>query len=375
MGESVPKPVDQVANPICIDPGTMSLHRTPKPGAVCGSYHPHSTTRRPITVDTLIFDEDQMTSFFRSVSRAKSMERHVQIRWKDYDESKVLNFMYAVMPWKGKPGTLEVDLGAEEVIHREEAEGTEHLWTAFLEKSARGPAVLTEYLRAEERARARCLETVASALEEVRTLTNEIIQETKRGIFKLAVIKASATITVKTIGALRGGAPLFAQNSFLGKAFLTPGFLIGTGYDLSLNLIDNWDKTTEGKVVGVSSKLEEKAGKKVLTTVLKNAAETYSPSGKATHQLGWLPKRLQEMEQRLLKETDGELARKFARDSRRLARAQAEVASSRRIAGALNSVKFFFLAKDWYKAVLDAAGTVNSAGGTGYDWLDKRLGY
>lgn len=375
MGESIPKPVDQVANPICIDPGTLSLHRSPKPGAVCGTHHPHSTTRRPITVDTLIFDEDQLTSFFRSVSRAKSMERHVQIRWKDYDESKVLNFIYAVMPWKGKPGTLEVDLGAEETIKKETDEGTEHMWTAFLDKSGRGPGVLTEYLSAEERARERCLETVASAFEEVRTLTNEIIQETKRGIFKLAVIKASSTIIVKTIGALRGGTPLFAQNSFLGKAFLTPGFLVGTGYDLSLNLIDNWDKGTEGKVVGVSTKMEEKVEKKVLTTALKNAAETFSPSGTATHQLKWLPKRLQDMEQRLVNDTDGELAKKFARDSRRLARAQAEVASSRRIAGALNGVKFFFLAKDWYKAVMDAAGTVNSAGGTGYEWLDKRLGY
>jgi hypothetical protein len=180
-----------------------------------------------MTVNTLVFEEDQVISFLESVARAKALERHVKIRWKDYDDSAVLNFIYTVMWWKGKPGSLEVDLGDQKQIEAKTATDTYGLLEMFVMEAALGAERVVRFLKGQEQVRKTCRQTVEAAFREVQTLSAEMIAETQRGIAKLAVIKCASPITLK-VAALAGGG--------------IPALLIGTGHDVSFKLVKDWDQ-------------------------------------------------------------------------------------------------------------------------------------
>src|SRR5262245_45454729 len=76
----------------------------------------------------------------------------------------------------------------------------------------------------------------------------------------------------------------------------------------------------------------------------------------------WLEKRLAAMEDELAKRATAERLQKYARDGRRLARAQQEASRARWGARALSSVKFAFFAWDVYNAAKDASDTFRSTG-------------
>jgi len=370
-----PKPHCPVSNPVVIDRGTLCLQPTPKGNGLCGTRLPVSSTSHPISIDMLTWDEEKLTVFFRSVAHAKATERRVKLVWSPYNESRVINSIYAAMPWLGKPGTIDVELGAPREIDDETQKDTDHLWGAFLDRAAKGGASASDFLQKQEEIRASCLKTVSDVLDEARTISNEVIRETQRGIFKLAIIRATSTLVVKTLSTFAKNGAMLLPNRFLGKAFLTPQFLIGTTYDLALAYIDDPTDSGKAKLIAIEQKAEEKGEKKVATTLIKNLGETFQPSVTSSHQAKWLPKRLAAMEEQMTKEADAELYKKFARDSRRLARAQQDIARNSRISSALSNVKFIFLAADYYKAFVRLGKTINEAGGTGYDFLDRRLGY
>jgi hypothetical protein len=342
-----PRPTCQSTNPVEIDPGTQIRNRSPSPGPVCGP--PIAPYRAPIQVDTLVLDEDQITSFLESVAHAKVAEHHIKLVWKDYKESTVINIIYSILPLYGKPGSVEVEPGDIHKILAQTQIESQKLQEQFLRAASRGAKSVIQFLKAQEEIRRLCLDTIQSLFREASQINEEIQNETRKAIARLSLIKASFSIILKGAGLVPGGG--------------LPAFVIGTGYDVSLKLITDWEKAQDAKLVGITSTLVQEAAKEgieeaaeYMNKILK--AEESTPANKST----WLRKRVEQMESELQKQASAERLKKFARDSRRLARAEQEAARARWGARAYSSVKFIFFAWDVYSIAEDADATFKSAG-------------
>ena len=356
VGERFPGPVCGLTNPSYNDCGTSSLQCSPRPGPVCGSTRPVSPPRAVMTVDTLVFDEATILPFLRSVAYAKSMQAHVAVRMRTYDQSKVLNFIYTVLWWKGKPVTFEVDLGDQKTIEAETAKGARELQEEFVAHACKGPGSVTRYLKAQEDIREFCLKSVNARFLEVQELTNEVIAETQRGIFKLSAIKAASTITLKTAG-------LFAVG--------VPAFLIDMGYDATLEVIQEWDKAEGAELIGVAIKEGAKdTGQEGVEHVAEKREKILEGEAEeAEKRAGWLRKNVAKEEEKLAKKVRADLLRKYGRDSRRLAGATRAASRAKWRARAFSSVKFIFFAIDIYDAIHSMREDIHRAGGTGYSFL------
>lgn len=352
-GQGNVKPLCQVTNPLRIDHGTTVRHCTPKPAPVAQPLVRHRC--KQISVGMLVFDEDQIISFLDSVAHAKVAEKHVKMVWKDYDESTVLNIIYSI-PGLGKPGTVEVDPGDINQILAETEKESKKLQDQFCLAMSRGAQRVVHWLQAQEDIRRYASQTVQDVYREAAELNQEMQAAARRAAARLILIKASATIAVKTMALFAGG---------------LPSFLIGTGYDVSLDVIKNWDKAPEALAVGVEHKVEDKLAKKVVKDAAKNMANIYKAEGDApARKAEWLRKRLTEMEEELEEQASAKRLAKYAKDSRKLARAE-EAASKAKWAGrALSSVKIGFFAWDMVKVAKDANESFHEAG---YDSVGSAL--
>ena len=346
------RPLCQVSNPVGIDAGTMMRHRTHHPAAVCV---PQVRQRRQVVAKVLIFDEDQILGFLHSVAHAKVAEKHVKLVWKDYDESTVLNIIYSI-PGMGKPGMVEVDPGDINQILRETAAESQKLQQEFCLAMSRGAPRLVKWLSVQEEIRSYATQTVQDAYREAAELNQAMQAEARRAVARLTLIKAAATVTLKTTALFAGG---------------WPSFLIGTGYDVSLDLIKNWDEAPDAKLVGVEHKVEDKLWKKGVKDAAKNMANIYKNEGSAPERKAeWLRKRLEQMEEELEREGSAKRAAKFAKDSRKLVRAQQAAAQAKWAGRALSSVKYGFWAWDMVKVANDTNDTFHAAG---YDSVGSAL--
>ena len=343
-----PGPLCQQSNPIDLDEGTLVRHRSPNAGPIGLSQYVLNQAATPI--DTLVFDQDQVISFLESVAHAKVAERHTRLIWKDYNESTVLNIIYSILPY-GKPGIAEVDAGDIHKVLAETQQETKRLLEEFAVAASRGAARSVNFLKAQEQIRQNCLETVRDTYRDVANLNEDMRNEARRGIARLTLIKTASTITLKATALSVGG---------------LPAFLVGTGYDVTLKLIQDWDRAAEAKLVGITSKVTDKLWKKGVKDAAKNRAYILKQEGSTpAHKAEWLEKRLAAMEEELERQASAERLKKFARDGRRLSRAQQEAARSKWGSRAFSSVKFVFFAWDVYNAAQDARNTFESAGYSG----------
>jgi hypothetical protein len=295
----------------------------------------------------LVIDEDHLLAFLHSVAHAKVAERHVKLVWKDYDESTVLNIIYSI-PGLGKPGTVEVDPGDIKQILAETETESRKLQDEFCLAMSRGASRLVHWLKGQEEIRQSCGETVQDAYREAAELNQAMQAEARRAVARLTLIKAAATVTLKSAALFAGG---------------LPAFLIGTGYDISLDLIKNWDEAPEAKLVGVEHKVEDKLSKKAAKDAAKNMANIYKNEGSEPERKAeWLRKRLAKMEEELERQANEKRLAKFAKDSRRLARAEQAASRARWASRAFSSVKFAFFAWDMVKVGKDVQDTFHEAG-------------
>jgi hypothetical protein len=345
MGSCVPKPICPITNPISIDPGTLVRHRSPAPGPQCVI---HPTRKRPgLRVGTLVFDEQQILDFLYTVAHARMMERFTHTtNWKEYNESTVINVIYTVFPF-GKPGWVEVETGDIHRVLDETKKEWQRLQEEFLLACSQGPQHVTKWLSYKEQARESALDAVRTVYQDAAEINEAVQHEAKRAVARLTLIKAASTITVKALSLAVGG---------------WPSFLVGTGYDVSLDLIKDWDKAPDAKLIGVANKTGEKLAKKAVKDAAKNMSNIYKNEGAAPAQKAeWLSKRVEGMAEDLDRMGSAERA-KYLRDTRRLARAEAEAARAKWAGRAFGSVKYVFFAWDVYKAGKDANETFHQAG-------------
>lgn len=347
MGCKSPKPVCQESNPEPIDAGTSLLQCSALPGGARGIGRPVPGIGRVPHLSTLLFDESKLRSFFRSVARAKAVERHTKIRWKEYDENTAINVIYALMPWKGKPGTVEVDLGDHRQIDEETEKDGEHIFEVFLDKLEKGPSAALQFLRGQEEIRESCLSSVQDVFREAKDLSAEVTAEAGRGIKALSTIKCASTIFLKTAGLVGGGVPVF---------------LISLGYDIALDYIKEANQGEKAALVGiVTQDTLVELGKKGAEEYAEETAKDLANEGAAGAQKAkWLQKRLTEMEKKVTSKTTQSQLKKLAKDQRKLAQAT-KAASKAKWAPVLKGVKFVFFAQEVYSALADAKEEFDAA--------------
>lgn len=301
----------------------------------------------------LIFDETAVVEFLDATALAIAAARHIKLNWKEYKDSAVINAIYNILPF-GAPGWAEVDPGDINKILAERKIESERLQAQFVDAMKKGGARVKRFMDAQAEVHRSSTEVVKSLYREAAQINEAVQAETRRGIARLITIKAGATIVLKSAALAAGG---------------WPAFLIGTGYDVTLNLIDDWEKAPDAKLIGVATKTGDKLWKKGVKDAAKNMANIYKGEASAPEQkIGWLAKRVEQAEEELERIAESNaakeatIARKLAKDTRRLARAEAAAAQARRGAAVMSGVKWGFFAWDMYKTANRADQEFKAAG-------------
>lgn len=328
-----------------IDPGTLARSRMPAPQRHSG--HGATACMPQICLNALVFEEEDLIQFLHSVAQAKAAERHVKLNWRSYDESSVINAIYTVMPFFGKPGFVEVDTGDINQVLAEAAAEAQHLEEQFALAMARGGQRVARFMKVQEEIRESALGTVQDAFHTASQMNTEIQEVTRNHLARMIAIKAAATLTLKTAALVGGG---------------LPAFLIGFGYDLSLNLIKNLDQGGDAVAIGLRSKAWDKVWKKGAKDAAKNMGNIYKgEASTAEHKASWLAKRVAEQEENLEKMSADQL-KKYAKDSRRLARTQSALSNAKWGMGIMSTVKYGFFLWDVVNTGLTARDELREAG-------------
>lgn len=245
MGERIQGPQCQVRNWFDdeMDPGTTALttHRTP------GHHHHHrkiTAPPNPIKLPVIVFDEKLMMEFLRTSARAKVMARHISIvyttpkspSWGEVVTQFAVNATAGFYGIEGsvEEGITSVAFGDESKIEAEAKKGLNELIATFNERFQRSVGSGCRFLNEQERERARNVAIVQAFYDEVVEVNHKLRHDLLHPLKVLIAVKLAATIGFK-----------------LGSLFVTKGwyFLTGIAYDVSTELISEWDKAEQAKVV------------------------------------------------------------------------------------------------------------------------------
>lgn len=282
----------------------------------------------------LVLDTPQVMLFLRSVAYARASQARTRARWVEYEDSKVLNTIYTLMPWKGRPGWVEVDTGVQGEIEREAGREAARLFEVFLRKLAESPAAGVQFLEGMERVRDAALEGIRETFADAGRLNTAVIRETGDGIKSLAAIKLVSDVVI---------------------AF-SPAFAVSLGYAVATTVIKEWHKASEADAIAfqVTGEIAKEVG--------EEAAEKYeelaAKHGKA------FAEQVAEAERKIAFHADNPNTGRAARQIRRkigkwegrlaAARKGANGARMKMIGGKL--LKFVFLADGLRESWEDAAG-------------------
>lgn len=335
-----------ITNPVRLERGTLARSRFAAPGPLCRVRTRHARSA-VIAVPSLIFNADQTVAFLDSVAHASAAQHFIKLVWTDYTDSTVLNIIYSI-PGLGRPGIVEVDPGdVNKVLARAQSESA-RLQEEFCVAMSRGASRVARFMTAQQEIRRYNLEAVQSVYHDAAQLNEAMRGEARRAIARLALIQASATITVKTAALFAGG---------------LPAFLIGTGYDVSLDVIKHWDSAPDAMLAGAASTAWTEKRNDLVKDAAANMANIYRDEASAPgHKVAWLRKRLSAMQEELEHQASAERLRKFAKDGRRLARAEAAVSRARWGMRAMSAVKFGFFAWEMVKVARETDETFHDAG-------------
>lgn len=346
MGQA-PGPLRPSKTAYILSDGTLIRHASRAPRSL-GDAAPSSNA--VTEVPALVFNDAALDRFLHSVAWARAAQNHVKLVWRRDNSSAVLNAIYAAMPWKGEPGTAEIDTGNPSAITAEAETIIDSLYESFFDHAGRGAHSVAKFLAGEQEIRDYAVKAVRDVFADAQRLNAAILGEVQRSIAALATIKCASTIGLKTTAALAGGAvPLAAS------------FAITTGYGLTLAMITDWGKAGLGRAVGLQ--LGSAVGKTAAKRAAAKIAAIYADEATVpARRAEWLAKRTAAMERKLAAGGTPGALRKLARDTRRLAAAEDAAASARRGAQILGAVRWLFLAADIAAAANTWRGDMRAAG-------------
>jgi hypothetical protein len=192
---------------------------------------------KPVAVACM--DLKHLTGYFRSIGLAIAIQGNTRAEWKDYDESTVLNIAYALLPWKQKPGTVEVVQNWAKIRQAADERGHKLLHT-FLDKlGTSGPATAFTYAAQMQGVKQQALESTRDLFKDVGEINREIAGMAGQGARNLATIQMGATLTLAGIGCALGvgavAVPFWTgvQATGIGLGYNIAGSFIKDGGQLS----------------------------------------------------------------------------------------------------------------------------------------------
>jgi hypothetical protein len=195
--------IDPEAAPVCRGPvgvysdeEAMCVAESPGPVGAAGTAQEQQTAAPSTRLTILCLDLASLAGFIRSVALSRATQNHTKLRWVEYKESSVLNFIYTVMPWKGSPGWVEVDTGIRSEVNRDAAKYASQYQNIVMKKMAEGPQSLAGYLQSLDEIRTFNLRAVQETFAEASSLNAQVLGETRDGIRVLAAIKLGADVTI-----------------------------------------------------------------------------------------------------------------------------------------------------------------------------------
>ena len=262
---------------------------------------------------------EQIFRLLYSTAFAVAVQQNTRSKWVEYRDSKVLNFIYSAMPWKGGPGWIEVEQNWREIECRKRKIFLDHV-EVFLRKLELGPGSVVDYLIRMEELRDQAQKGWMDVFIEAGELNRGIIDETGLGISRLAKIKAASTIAVAL---LSGGTTVF-----VGGVTASYASAVNLGYSLTASIAKNLAEAKGAKALAIDvgkELVKEKANKgaeggaKMLTSI--GFWTFVNESGK------WdvAVQKVQRLSADLARKTS---SAKIAKIGRKVANAQAEVARS-----------------------------------------------
>lgn len=307
----------------------------------------------------LVYDLSVVASFLRSVALAKAQQYYTRVDWEEYDKSTVLNVIYALMPWKGKPGTAVVIQGESVQVYARADRDSDHLLEVFLAKCTQGPEAAQKFLRLQEDIRSHALSAVEEAFRDASKINQEVIEATAEGIKRLALIKCGSNLLMTGLSLGGGGLAVFGTN--LGYTLLRD---LASGKDADTVAVSV--PTEVGKeIVGEVSKAGGQAAYDKMVPAAVQGMDRWSAEAAVMQKQELISKYQQE----LIGKGSSKQAQLLTRIRLRSAEAEAlkkaaspaRQAAGKSLAALGKSVKFLFAAKEAYDSVAELAKTWSEA--------------
>lgn len=172
-----------------------------------------------------------LIGYFRSVAMAIEIQANTRAEWKSYEDSTVLNVAYALMPWKEKPGTVEVHQNWRAIDQRTQ-ERTAQMLETFFTKLRSGPGTAATYAHQLQSTRQYALKSVAELFADVHQINSEVAGQAAQGARNMALIQFGCTMALAITGCgLALGASVPAVMTTSGMGLKAAG--VGLGYNIA----------------------------------------------------------------------------------------------------------------------------------------------
>jgi hypothetical protein len=193
-------------------------------------------------VPAFAFDAAKVDILLQQVAIANAVAVNTQAQWKNADNG-VMSGLYAIkyLATCGNscgPGFVDTSLRAGTSIHTEAQQIKQRLWTAFMREFTKGPGPAKEFLDRQRLLLQRRLKEIKQTAIEAKMVNQQVDDLLQQALFWTLTTKFTAEIALNILGIVPGGGVL--------------GFIVrtatGLGYPVAVELINNWDKASAGKI-------------------------------------------------------------------------------------------------------------------------------
>jgi hypothetical protein len=326
------------------------------------------STRPPVTVACL--DLQALSGFFRSVALCIEIQANTRLEWKEYKDSTVLNIAYALMPWKGKPGTAEVSQNWTRIRQNTDGRSRDMLLT-FLDKlSDGGPAAAAAYAEQMQGLRQYTQKAVQELFADANQINAMVAGTAGQAARNLAIIQFGCTVLLAATGcwvALGGAVPAVLTGGMTATQVAGGVGAVNLGYNVVGAFVKDafsW-KTAQTVAIEVGKDKGGGAAMPWLANQATNAARDMADQGRTLQEAeAKIAKMNQKMAGKLGDARRARYARGVARETQVAAQAQGRIAQAgtmRTVAtvGA-KAIPIVFLAHDIYNAVGDLTSVLDA---------------
>lgn len=196
------------------------------------------------TADLFAFDKAKLQQFTYQVAAARVLAATTTARWKDYKASRTLNFFYGLksaitLGHAAGPGFMEVDAAASSEVRQKIAKYYPSLWSEFRSAVRQGPPTMKSWLDRQQRLYDSDIHYLKRVFQEARQINQQVDEALRVIIFRLAEIKFVSEVMLNVLGLIPGG----------GALGLTVRTVIGVGYPIFVNVVENWNRVGAAHMV------------------------------------------------------------------------------------------------------------------------------